>query len=92
MFMPVAVAYGRESCRWGAGEAPVVQDVVEVTAPIQLAIVGDRLHATLVSGRKKRTYAIKFCEARKAASDASFLLDQDTRKPSNVRPFRRGKS
>jgi hypothetical protein len=56
-----------------------------------LAIVGDRLHVTLVSGGNRHTYAIKFCEARRAASDASFLLDEDARKPDNVRPFRRGK-
>lgn len=60
-------------------------DIVEVTAPVELAIVDDRLHATVVSGSYRRTYALSFHKARNAAQAAAALLDQHDRKQSNVR-------
>lgn len=64
-------------------------EVVEVTAPIELKIVGDRLHATVTSGNHKRTYALSFHKARNAAQAAGTLLDDAAKKADNVRPLRK---
>lgn len=44
--------------------------VREITEPVEFAIVGDRLHFTLVSGPCERTYAISFSKAIDAATTA----------------------
>ena len=54
-------------------------DVVEITEPIELAIVDDRLHFTCISGQRRRTYAISFHKARNAAHIAVNLLDERQR-------------
>lgn len=67
-------------------------EIVEVTGPIELRIVGDRLHATVDSGGIKRTYALSFHRARNAVQAAAVLLDERERKPSNVRQIRKGRA
>lgn len=70
---------------------PVDGEITEVTAPVEFAIVDDRLHFTLVSGSQRRTYAITFHKARNAAQGAVSLLDQRERESrGSVRKFRRG--
>lgn len=64
-------------------------EIVEVTAPIEIAIVGDRLHATVTSGTRKRTYALAFAKAREAAERAARALNEHQRQPSVVKAFRR---
>lgn len=59
-------------------------EVVEVTANIELQIVGDRLHATVTSGNRKRTYSLSFNRARNAAKGAIVLLNEQVAKPTNV--------
>lgn len=54
-------------------------EVVEVTAPVELAIDGDRMWFTLVSGERRRTYSISFHKARGAAMAATVLLNQRDR-------------
>lgn len=51
-------------------------DVVEITEPIELAIVDDRLHFTCISGKSRRTYSITFHKSRSAAHVAIGLLDE----------------
>lgn len=53
--------------------------VREITEPVEFAIVGDRLHFTLVSGPCVRTYSISFHKGRRAARSATELLDQHDR-------------
>lgn len=56
-------------------------EVVEATAPIEFALVGDRIHATITSGGCRQTYAFKPHLALLAANAASKLLAD---RPSNV--------
>ena len=62
--------------------------VREVTEQIVFAIVGDRMHFTLVSGGCRRTYSITFNKARAAAEIASRMLDVQANTPTNVRLLR----
>lgn len=62
-------------------------DIVEITEPIDLAIVDDRLHFTCISGRRRRTYSVSFHKARSAAHIAVNLLDERQR-ISTVRQIR----
>lgn len=55
------------------------REVVEVTEAVDFAIVGDRLHFTLTSGAKQRTFAICFHRARCAAAAAVRLLNDGDR-------------
>lgn len=73
---------------------PVESDVTEVTAPVDFQIVEDRLHFTLTSGSRKRTYAISFHKARGAIQAGIVLLDQhDLEQAGKVKPLaRRGAS
>lgn len=60
----------------------------EVTEPIELAIVDDRLQFTITSGTRKRTYSASFHKCRNAATAACILLDQhDAGQARKVLPF-----
>jgi hypothetical protein len=63
--------------------------VREITEPVQLSIVGDRMHFTLVSGPCARTYSISFHRARGAMHLTGRLLDEHDRRIAEVRPLRR---
>lgn len=67
---------------------PSDSDVTEVTAPVDFMVVEDRLHFTLTSGQRKRTFSITFHKARNAAHVAVALLDQEQGGRANVSPFR----
>lgn len=65
-------------------------DIREVTEPIELALVDDRLHFTVVSGRRRRTYSISFHKARGAAMASCIMLDKRD-KEARVAQFKRFK-
>jgi hypothetical protein len=48
--------------------------ITEVTAPVEMEIVDDRLLFTLTSGRKQRTFSISFHKAANASHVAQRLL------------------
>jgi hypothetical protein len=64
-------------------------DITEVTQPVDFAIIEDRLHFTLTSGSRKRTYAITFHKARGAAHEVGVLLDERDRDGCDIRQFKR---
>lgn len=57
-------------------------------APTQKLVRGG-LHFTLTSDEHICTFRMPEEIARQAASDTLFLLDQQARKPSNVKPFKK---
>lgn len=61
-------------------------DVVEVTAPVEMEIVDDRLQFTLISGKRQRTYSISFHKARNSIHAAKSLLDQASER-GRILPF-----
>jgi hypothetical protein len=67
---------------------PNESEVTEVTAPVDFMVVEDRLHFTLTSGQRKRTFSITFHKARNAAHLAVALLDQEQGGRGNVSPIR----
>jgi hypothetical protein len=54
-------------------------DVLSVTEPITMGVVGDRLHITLISGSRAQTYAVKFNDADDAAFRIARLLEESAR-------------
>jgi hypothetical protein len=68
---------------------PDSSDVVEVTEPVELAVVDDRLHVTFVSGQRSRTYSLSFHKARNSIHAAMRLLDKASER-SRVLPFNKG--
>jgi hypothetical protein len=64
----------------------MVFSVVEITEPIGIEIVGDRLHATFTSGSTSWRFAVTFNKARLAAVGAQFMLDEH--EAANVVEFR----
>lgn len=54
-------------------------EVVEITEPIVLAIVDDRLHFTCISGERRRTYSISFHKAANSAHQVGLMLDERQR-------------
>lgn len=75
---------------WEGRQMPETSDVVEITEPIELRIVDDRLHFTCISGKRTRTYSISFHKARNAAHQAGLLLDERDRN-ARVAQFKRSK-
>lgn len=63
--------------------------ISEITAPIDISIVGDRLHVVLHSGPSERIYSVSFHKARKAIATATRLLDEHARELAVVKPFKR---
>lgn len=64
-------------------------DITEVTQPVEFAIVEDRLHFTLTSGSRGRTYSITFHKAANAAHEVKVLLHERDQRVCDVREFRR---
>ena len=60
--------------------------VAEVTEPVEIDAVGDRLFFTVISGEDRKTYSLSFHRARNAAMVAMALLDrQDRERHGSVR-------
>lgn len=61
----------------------------EVTEPIGLKIVGDRLHFTCTSGERSWTYSLNLHQAANAAMCTAVLLEKTRTRalPDNVREF-----
>lgn len=72
---------------------PDREHVIEITEPIEIKIVGDRIHFTCVSGSRRQPYSIRFHEARKACNKTIKMLDrEDTRSRESVTPMRKPKA
>jgi hypothetical protein len=61
-------------------------DIIEVTADVEFAIIGDRLHFTLISGPNRHPYAITFGKAERAGATAIRLVGEAMDR-DNVSPF-----
>lgn len=61
----------------------------EITEPIILEMVGDRMHFTCISGPHRWTYSITHHKAANAAMCTAVMLEKDRSKalPDNVREF-----
>jgi len=68
--------------------------VIEITEPIEVAIVGDRVQFTCVSGQKRHTYSASFHKCRNGCHIALALLDQaegaGRKRLANLRPPKPG--
>lgn len=62
--------------------------VREITEPIELRLMEDRLHFTCISGEERFTFAASPHKCRNAAMAAMYLLDQlEKRDTGKVLPF-----
>jgi hypothetical protein len=61
----------------------------EITEPIELRLVEDRMHFTCVSGGRRTTYSVSLHKAANAAMCAAVMLDKHRSRvlPDNVREF-----
>lgn len=61
----------------------------EITEPIVLKLVDDRMHFTCISGGERQTYAISLHKAANAAMCSAYLLEKHRAcpLPDNVREF-----
>lgn len=64
------------------------ESVREITEPIELAIVEDRLVFTCTSGTRRQTYSLSFHKARNACMASQVLLDGHANK-ARIAQFRR---
>lgn len=67
---------------------PDNNSVIEITAPIEIEIVDDRLQFTFISGNQRHTYSVSHYKARNAAHVAVNLLNERQDR-ANVREFRK---
>jgi hypothetical protein len=65
------------------------EEVAEITEPVEVEIVDDRIHFTLISGRRRRTYSISAHKSRNACHITLRLLDKFSER-SRVLPFNKG--
>jgi hypothetical protein len=61
---------------------PDKRGITEVTA-IELAVIDDRLHFTVVSGERREPYSISFHRARNVAMSTVALLNKQDRKSAD---------
>lgn len=63
--------------------------ITEITEPIELAIVDDRLHFTCISGERRWTFSISHHKAANTAMCTAVLLEKVRSRalPDNVREF-----
>jgi hypothetical protein len=77
-------------CEFGWGRNKMLEDgIIWIGEKPTLKLVQGALHFTLKSEGHVCTFRMPEEIARQAASDTLFLLDQQARKPSNVRAFKK---
>lgn len=60
----------------------------EITEPIELARVGDRIHFDIISDGHRWPFSVSFHKARNATFCATLLLDEaEGKRRGNVMPF-----
>lgn len=63
---------------------PNREDVIEVTDPVQVDLVDDRLHCTFISGKRHFTFALSFHKAANGCHGAMGLLQQARMREAQV--------